>query len=58
MNGLQFDYDELVILVILDVAIRQRMASKQVKGLEHYQAMCKSALDKVREETIRQELNM
>ena len=55
MNGLQFDYDELVML---DVAIRQRMASKQVKGLEHYQAMCKSALDKVREETRRQELNM
>ena len=55
MNGLQFDYDELVML---DVAIRQRMANKQVKGLEHYQAMCKSALDKVREETRRQELNM
>lgn len=55
MNGLQFTYDELVML---DVAIRQRMESKQVKGLEHYQAMCKSALDKVREETRRQELNM
>lgn len=55
MNGLQFTYDELVML---DVAIRQRMASKQVKELEHYQAMCKSALDKVREETRRQELNM
>ena len=58
MNGLQFTYDELVMLVMLDVAIRQRMESKQVKGLEHYQAMCKSALDKVREETRRQELNM
>ena len=42
----------------MELKFRQRMASKQVKGLEHYQAMCKSALDKVREETRRQELNM
>ena len=43
---------------VLETRKKIRKASKQVKGLEHYQAMCKSALDKVREETRRQELNM
>lgn len=53
MTGLQFTYDELAML---DVAIRQRMASKQVKGLEPYREMCKSALGKVRAEMRRQEI--